>query len=117
MSIDLDHIRESIDLEIPTDPEVVLQLADEVERLRVDNSRLRDELAQAWGLTDADTEAARTDEIADLLSKYTASQEEMTELLTEHRKLCFVAEEVITCDECPDCSEMAREALGRTPSE
>jgi hypothetical protein len=82
MPIDLDHIRESIDLEIPTDPEVVLQLADEVEHL--------------W-------------------SKYTASQEALTELLTEHRKLCFVAEEVITCDECPDCSEIAREALGDTP--
>jgi hypothetical protein len=53
MPIDLDHIRESIDLEIPTDPEVVLQLADEVEHLR---------------------------------SKYTASQEALTELLTEHRK-------------------------------
>jgi septal ring factor EnvC (AmiA/AmiB activator) len=36
---------------------------EELAKVRADNSRLRDELAQAWGLTDADTEAARTAEI------------------------------------------------------
>jgi hypothetical protein len=33
---------------------------EEVARLRADNSNLRDDLTRAWGLTDADTEAART---------------------------------------------------------
>jgi hypothetical protein len=95
-----------------------IRLADEVERLRADNSRLRDELAQAWGLTDADTEAARTDEIADLHSKYTASQEEMTEVLTEHRKLVEALERIAVDDPRgpgeDDCIEIARLALGRT---
>jgi hypothetical protein len=77
MPIDLDKVRERhLTIEFldghkecscgKTAPCDASQLADEVERLRADNSRLRDELAQAWGLTDADTEAARTAEIKGL---------------------------------------------------
>jgi hypothetical protein len=45
------------------DCHVLYEAADEIERLRADNSNLRDDLARAWGLTDADAYAARTAEI------------------------------------------------------
>jgi hypothetical protein len=69
------------------------------------------------------------DEVEQLRSKYTASQEEMTELLTEHRKLVEALEWIIECDKTTPWYDLlterhaalprqiARDALGRPSSE
>jgi hypothetical protein len=63
----------------------------EGEQLRTDNSRLRDELAQAWGLTDADTEAARTAEIEGLRAAIEAEERAMP---IDFDKVTLIAAEI-----------------------
>jgi phage-related minor tail protein len=89
LRVDNSNLRDDLTQAWRLTPAALTLSAAETERLRAQNGRLLDELARTGGLTNADTEAARTVEAEreHWQSKYTASQEEMTELLTEHRKL------------------------------